>query len=256
MSLLRHNLLPRLHLLRIAFTQRYIYRDLTSIVRSYGLHYGDVTGNTGPLDLAAALALPGFEACPDFTARIAPLATFTPPGSPVIFNSESSVSRFLAQLVFHARPRTVVELGCFVGWTSVHLALALQARGATGQLYCVDYQQDYLDVTKDNLVRHKAAGGARFVRGMSLDASVLAALPARPDIVFLDTSHEYPDTLKEIEAYLPRLAPGGFLVIHDTVSIPGSRRSLDELRLPCHRLTFATERGNGVTVLQNPPGSK
>lgn len=253
MSFLQHNLLPRLRLLRVAFTHRYIYRDLTALVRDYGLHYGDVTGDTGPLDLAAALRLPGFETCPNFTDRIAPLATFTPPGAPEIFNSEPSVSRFLAQLVFHARPRTVVELGCFVGWTSVHLALALQARGPDGRLFCVDYQQDYLDVTRGNLARHQAAGCAQFVRGMSLDAAVLAALPARPDIVFLDTSHEYPDTLHEIAAYLPRLAPGGFLVIHDTVSIPGSRRSLVEFTQPCRRLTFATERGNGVTVLQNLP---
>jgi predicted O-methyltransferase YrrM len=250
MSLLRSNLLPRLRLLRIALTQRFIYRDLISMVRDYGPVYNDVTGDTGPLDFAAHLLGPRLESCPDFPVRIAPLATFTPPGAPGIFNSEPSVSRFLAQLVFHARPRTVVELGCFVGWTSVHLAMALEARGSTGRLFCVDYQQDYLDVTRANLDRHGVAHVAQFVRGMSMDSAVLASLPPRPDIVFLDTSHEYPDTLREIETYLPRLTPGGFLVIHDTISIPGSRRSLAALRLPCRRLSFATERGNGVTVLQ------
>jgi predicted O-methyltransferase YrrM len=251
-GLLQQNILPRLRLLRVALTHRFVYTDLIAMVREYGPRYDDVTGDTGPLDFCASLFGDRLEPCPDFPARIAPLASFTPAGAPPLFNSEPSVSRFLAQLVFHARPRHVVELGCFVGWTSVHLALALQARGATGRLHCVDYRQDYLDVTRANLERHQAGGVASFVRGMSMDAGVLAALPAQADIVFLDTSHEYPDTLQEIETYLPRLAPGGFLVIHDTVSIPGSRRSLGELRRPCRRLTFATERSNGVTVLQNP----
>jgi predicted O-methyltransferase YrrM len=80
---------------------------------------------------------------------------------------------------------------------------------------------------------------------------VLAALPPQADLIFLDTSHAYPDTLEEVLAYAPRLAPGGCLVMHDSISIAGVRRSLEELPDRFRRLTFATERGNGVTVLQH-----
>ncbi len=249
MSLLRSNLLPRLRLLRTALTRRYIYDDLGAMARANGLIYADVRGNAGPFDLAGPIlgAPPG----PDFAARLQPVETFTPPGAPAIFNSEPSVSRFLGQLVFHKNPAHVVELGSFVGWTSAHLALALQARGGTGRLICVDYMTEYLELVRGNLRRHGLDALFTPVRGMSLDAAVLAALPPLLDIVFLDTSHDYPETLHEILAYAPRLAPGGCLVLHDSVGLPGVRRSLEELPDRFFRHTFATERGNGVTVLMN-----
>jgi hypothetical protein len=39
--------------------------------------------------------------------------------------------------------------------------------------------------------------------------------------------------------------------MHDSIGLPGVRRSLEELPDHFRRLTFATERSNGVTVLQN-----
>jgi predicted O-methyltransferase YrrM len=110
--------------------------------------------------------------------------------------------------------------------------------------------QDYLDKTVANLRRHSLDTLVVPIRGMSLDSAVLAAVPLKVDLVFLDTSHAYPDTLQEILAYTPRLAPDGVLVMHDSISIAGVRRSLEELPDRFHRLTFATERGNGVTVLR------
>lgn len=254
MSFFRDNLAPRLRLIRTAFTRRFIYQDLISTVRDYGVEYRDVCADTGPLDLAQDLFGAQVDRPPDFATVIQPLATFTPPGAPVIFNSEPSVARFLGQLVFHRRIQTVVELGCFVGWTTAHLALGMQARSSSGRIFAVDYMQEYLDLMKSNLCRHALDGLVTPVRGMSLDPTVLAALPQKVDLIFLDTSHAYPDTLEEVLAYTPRLAPGGYLVMHDSVSIAGVRRSLAELPDRFRRHTFATERGNGVTVLQHRSG--
>lgn len=251
MSFFRDNLSPRLRLLRTALTRRFIYQDLIGMVRDYGVEYRDVRGDTGPLDFARELFGDRLDAAPDFGAAIQPGETFTPAGAPLLFNSEPSVARFLGQLVFHRRTQTIVELGCFVGWTTAHLALGLKARGDTGRIYCVDYMQEYLDLMQANLRRHGLEGRVTPLRGMSLDVPVLAALPPQADLIFLDTSHAYPDTLEEVLAYAPRLAPGGCLVLHDSVSIAGVRRSLEELPDRFRRLTFATERGNGVTVLQN-----
>src|SRR5690348_17788993 len=38
----------------------------------------------------------------------------------------------------------------------------------------------------------------------------------RSDVFFLDTSHEYDHTLAELRAYMPRVAPGGVALFHDT----------------------------------------
>jgi predicted O-methyltransferase YrrM len=251
MSFVRDNLSPRLRLLRTALTRRFIYDDVTRMVRDYGMDYRDVCADAGPLDFAHGIFGDRLETAPDFAAAIPPLATFTPPGAPVGFNSEPSVGRFLGQLVFHRKMQTVIELGCFVGWTTAHLALGLQARGGAGRVYCVDYMQEYLDQMQANLRRQNLEGRVTALRGMSLEAHVLAGLPAQADLIFLDTSHAYPETLEEILAYAPRLASGGCLVLHDSISISGVRRSLQELPERFRRLTFATERGNGVTVLQH-----
>lgn len=251
MAFIHDNLSPRLRLIRTAFTRRFIYHDLIRMVREYGAEYRDVCGNTGPLDFAQDLLGSKLDKAPDFATAIQPLSTFTPPGAPVIFNSEPSVARFLGQLVFHRPFGTVVELGSFVGWTTAHLALGLKARGGSGQIFAVDYMQEYLDIMMANLRRHALESMVTPLRGMSLDSAVLAALPPRVDLIFLDTSHAYPDTLQEVLTYMPRLAPRGFLVMHDSVSIAGVRRSIEELPDRFRKLTFATERGNGVTVLQD-----
>ena len=37
------------------------------------------------------------------------------------------------------------------------------------------------------------------------------------DIVHIDTSHAYEQTLKELEAYAPIVRPGGLILLHDTI---------------------------------------
>jgi predicted O-methyltransferase YrrM len=241
MSFIRDNLNPRLRMMRTAITRRFIYDDLIGMVRDYGVKYDDVRGNTGPLDFAQELFGTQLDPAPDFATAIQPWQTFTPCDAPAIFNSEPSVARFLGQLVFHRRMQIVIELGCFVGWTTAHLALGMKACGVSGRIVCVDYMQRYLDLMQANLRRHGLDASVTPLRGMSLDSAVLAALPPKADLIFLDTSHAYPDTLREVLAYAPLLAPRGCLVMHDSISLAGVRRSLEEL----------PERGNGVTVLQH-----
>ena len=55
-----------------------------------------------------------------------------------------------------------------------------------------------------------------FVRGDDMHPAVRAALPAEVDVLFIDTSHEYDHTLAELRAYVPRVAPGGTVLLHDT----------------------------------------
>lgn len=219
------------------------------MVREHGLDYLDLCGDLGPFDLSAHAVGPGFPSAPDFSALAGDAAQFTPTDAPMQFNSEPSVARFLGQLAYYRRAATIFELGCFVGWTTAHLAAGVKAHGGPARVYAVDYMQPYLDVTRANLARHGLDAEVVTIRGMSTHAEVMARLPARADIVFIDTSHAYPDTRDEILAYLPRLAPGGCFVLHDCVSASGVRRSVHELRAKFRTHIFATERSNGVAVL-------
>jgi hypothetical protein len=59
-----------------------------------------------------------------------------------------------------------------------------------------------------------------FTCGDDLHPAVLAALPPQIDVLFCDTSHFYAETLAECRAFVPRLAPGGTALFHDTNLFP------------------------------------
>jgi predicted O-methyltransferase YrrM len=41
-------------------------------------------------------------------------------------------------------------------------------------------------------------------------------LPDDVDVVFIDTSHHYGQTVAELELYVPKVRPGGVVLLHDT----------------------------------------
>lgn len=76
-----------------------------------------------------------------------------------------------------------------------------------GHLWSVDLDpQPALDVD----------AGWTFIQGDDLDPAVLRQLPPAADIVFIDTSHRYDQTLAELNVYYPRVRAGGKIVLHDT----------------------------------------
>jgi predicted O-methyltransferase YrrM len=244
------NLKSRFRLLRIAVTNRYIWSDVVAMAREHGIEYRDVTGDIEPFQFSRWVFGKDDDRLnpPDFQKALGSLQSLTPSGVPGAYNSESNVGQFLGRLAFYRRPATVVELGCFVGWTSAHLALALVAVGG-GSLYCVEPDEKFRGIATANLKRLGLDGVTKMLAGTSLDSSVIASLPTKIDIVFVDSSHEYEDTCAEIELYSSRLTEGGCMVLHDSLSFPGVRRAIFEAKEKFRVMTFATEQGNGITVM-------
>lgn len=103
--------------------------------------------------------------------------------------------------------KTVIELGVRGGRSTIAWLVALHTRTG-GRLWAVD-----VDPAPPALAAHPAM---TFTQGHDLDPFVLAQLPADGvDIVFVDTSHEYEQAKAEIQAYAPRVRPGGAMVFHD-----------------------------------------
>jgi predicted O-methyltransferase YrrM len=237
-----------------ALSQRYIWSDIAALAGEH-CTYHDIAGDVDPLSFARAVFgtnEPIVPAPPDFYKTLGSSTSFIPADAPGSFTSEPSVGRFLSQLVFYRKPAVVVELGCFVGWASAHIAMALQANGR-GKLYCVDCDQKNLDTTSRNLKRLGLDRVAATLLGKSTDATLMAHLPNKIDILFIDTSHTYRDTIDEISIYSFQIAETGCMVLHDAISFPGVRRAIAELSGKFRILTFATESGNGVSVLLNSP---
>jgi predicted O-methyltransferase YrrM len=241
------NLAHRARLVRVALTRRFIYTDIIDMAREYGAGITDVCGDLEPFALVGKITgrQEGVLQFPDFdlTAFNRETEAYT-----AGWSSEPSVSEFLGRLVAARRACTVIELGCFTGWSTIHMAHALKQTGA-GKIHYLDYDSRFLAHATESLRRLGLDAWGEPLQGMSNDPAVLARLPTEADVVFIDTSHDYLPTLEEIALYGRRLTPNGCLVLHDSLSAPGVRRAVYESRERFHIHTFATERSNGLTVM-------
>jgi len=55
-----------------------------------------------------------------------------------------------------------------------------------------------------------------FYKGNDLLEKTLQAAPEKCEVLFIDTSHGYDETIGELIAYGPRVRPGGVILCHDT----------------------------------------
>jgi caffeoyl-CoA O-methyltransferase len=118
--------------------------------------------------------------------------------------------RFLEFLVFLARPRLVLEIGTYSGYSALSMAgaLAPDARIVTCEL---------LDEHADVAERHIAAAGLadriEVRRGPALET--LATLDGPFDLVFIDA--DKPGYLDYYEAVLPKLSERGLVVVDNVL---------------------------------------
>jgi len=107
----------------------------------------------------------------------------------------------------------VLEVGTRDGnSTLAFLAAALQTGG---HVWSVD-SDETVPTRPDGMGPYADSPLWTFTCGDSTDPAVLAQLPAQVDVLFNDAGHMYRKTLDELEAYMPRLAPGGTALFHDT----------------------------------------
>jgi predicted O-methyltransferase YrrM len=98
----------------------------------------------------------------------------------------------------------VIELGTRTGVSTIAWLYALEQTG--GHLTSVDIDERPPIGEFDHW---------EFIQGDDCDPAVLARLdPA--DVVFLDTSHRYQDTVRELNTYRWLVKSGGCIVCHDT----------------------------------------
>jgi predicted O-methyltransferase YrrM len=106
----------------------------------------------------------------------------------------------------------VLELGARLGNST--LAFLAAAEVVHGSVVSVDL--DRVTGERDGMHRWQNHPGWTFIQGDDMQPAVRAQLPAECDVLFIDTSHEYEHTLDECRAYVPRVAPGGVALLHDT----------------------------------------
>jgi predicted O-methyltransferase YrrM len=92
----------------------------------------------------------------------------------------------------------------------------------------------------------------------------VAFCPADADVLFIDTSHYYDHTLAELRLYVPKVRPGGVVLMHDTKAAathfgpgwPDVSRALDdfcaEAGLSWHEDAGSPEWSPGLGIIEIP----
>lgn len=134
--------------------------------------------------------------------------------------------RDLAAILRLARGRTeVVELGTGPGWTALALALADAARRVTSY-DPVDHATPYA-----GLVGAAVRERVKLRHGQGSEGPQPGDPPV--DLLFIDSTHEREQTVAELAAWRPALAPGALVLFHDYghPGFPGVAEAVSELGL-------------------------
>ena len=111
------------------------------------------------------------------------------------------------------RDGIAVELGVWLGRSLSYILPTCRRLNIT--VYAVDpWKLCSIDLFKANLARMNALDQVRILQMDSVKAA--AQFPnGSVDIIMIDTSHEYENTIREIDAWWPKLKLGGEMLLHD-----------------------------------------
>jgi predicted O-methyltransferase YrrM len=122
-------------------------------------------------------------------------------------------------LVMGNRITRIVQLGTCSGYSSLLLGFMLRRMNAQRGLFTLEIDPALCAMTTRWLERAGLACFVTVAESNSLDPASIAAarqhFGGEPELILLDSSHEYAATLQELELWYPFLQPGGVLLLHD-----------------------------------------
>jgi predicted O-methyltransferase YrrM len=153
------------------------------------------------------------------------------------------LSSLLHGLVLGNRIARIVQLGTCSGYSSLLLGFMLRRMNAPHGLFTLDIDPELCALTRRWLERAGLTSFVTVAEGNSLDPNQLTAAQRHfggaPEMILLDSSHEYLATVQELDLWYPALQAGGILLVHDVSLFAagfdvtgqgGVRRAFDEWR--------------------------
>lgn len=172
----------------------------------------------------------------------------------------SDAGEFLFEL---ARNNTgagvIVEAGAWMGRTTIWLAAGSKA-GPHVPVFAIDphsgsrehrllNETSTFETFKSNIKRAGVDDIVRPVLGTSADAASIVNEPV--EIFFTDWPYDYDQAYGELRLWFPRLIPGGWFVLNNTISYPGPTRVARQLLRSGHIREPKFIRG--ITAVQKVP---
>ena len=146
-------------------------------------------------------------------------------------------------IVMGNRVDRIVQLGTCSGYSALLLGFMLRRMNAAHGLFTIDVDPEMCALARRWITRAGLQDFVEIVELNSLDRDAPEAaqkyLRASPELILIDSSHEYASTLRELDLWYPALAPGGLIVLHDVsrfasgfdlTQAGGVRRAFDEWR--------------------------
>jgi caffeoyl-CoA O-methyltransferase len=118
--------------------------------------------------------------------------------------------RLLTALVAMLRPRSVLEIGTFTGYSALSMAEALPA---DGRIVTCDISEEHLAIARRQIAASPYAGVIEIRSGPALET--IATLPGPFDLVFIDADKTSYSAY--FEATLAKLAPDGVILVDNVL---------------------------------------
>ncbi len=126
---------------------------------------------------------------------------------------------FLMGLIMGNNMSRIVQCGHYIGFSTLILGFMLRHMGHNHGLFSVDFNSQVTEYTARWVER---TGLGEYVHlevrdsaDPPLPAQAIAYLGGQPHLVFIDSSHEYAHTLRELDLWFHEIQPGGFALMHD-----------------------------------------
>ena len=118
--------------------------------------------------------------------------------------------RVLAMFCHMIQPKTVLEIGTFTGYSAISMAEGMPEDGV---LHTIDYDDELESFLNDVFAGSEYGHKIKLHIGDAL--TEMAKLNDTFDLVFIDADKE--EYLAYYEAILPRVRPGGYLLVDNTL---------------------------------------
>jgi predicted O-methyltransferase YrrM len=118
-------------------------------------------------------------------------------------------------LQYSREAAVIVEIGCYEGSTTAHLAA-----NTKGRVYSIDPFISgrlgicYGEVVAKFLRWKRRLGNIELLKAFSHDA--VSGFQQPVDFIFIDADHSYEAITKDWQDWFPKVRPGGIIALHDT----------------------------------------
>jgi hypothetical protein len=164
-----------------------------------------------------------------------------------IWHSDASIFKTLIKEV---APRIIVEIGSWYGASAIHMAAIVKEMQLDCHIYCVDtwlgsfehwtmtqlrqclmLKNGYPQFFYQFLFNVKASGVSDIITPVPNTSSMASALfkvrSIRPQLVYLDGSHEEKDVYNDLDNYVPLLDGKGVIFGDDWNTYPGVKSAVN-----------------------------